>query len=80
MREPLTPTESRIVAMLSDGQAHSREELCSCLYDELSVSSLRVHILNIRRKLPPSEFIDCVVRGYVYYYRHGRYLCSANRD
>lgn len=48
----LTPTEKRIVDLLSDGQAHSQQELVTCLPDELSdKAALGVHLTFLRKKL-----------------------------
>jgi DNA-binding response OmpR family regulator len=61
----MTPTESRILRMLSDGAMHTEEELRSCLYDELSESSciIRVHVCKLRRKLSSGLFIVRVSDG-----------------
>lgn len=49
-----TPTEQRIINMLSDGQSHTTAELKTCLDDELaSASAVRFHISNIRQRLRP---------------------------
>lgn len=48
----LTPTERRIMTMLSDGYRHRKSELQTCLGDELATNgTLLVHIANIRKKL-----------------------------
>lgn len=47
-----TPTETRIMNILADGEPHPQTDLQKCLYDELGArSNIRMHILNIRRKL-----------------------------
>lgn len=73
-----TPTEQRILTVLSDGQAHPRKELLACLNDDMAVAhTLRHHIRNIRRKLPEGQTIVFEV-GFQFkpYYRHIRLLCS----
>lgn len=71
-----TPTQARILAVLSDGLPHTPEELVGCLWDEMtSVKTVRVHIHAIRKILRPAgqdivcEYIrrDCL-------YRHVRLL------
>lgn len=72
-----TPTEVKILAVLSDGMPHTREELHGCLMDELGdLSNVKVHITYLRRKLRPMG------QDIVYYchtrremrYRHVRLL------
>jgi hypothetical protein len=47
-----TPTQRRMLAVLSDGMAHSREELHACLMDELGpVENIHFHISLMRTKL-----------------------------
>ena len=49
-----TPTQRKILDVLSDGQGHSTEELRKCLWDELTdVSTVRVHLTQMRAKLRP---------------------------
>ncbi len=49
-----TPTERRIVSLLSDGYAHTAKELFGLLDDELAGrTAVAVHVCNIRSKLPP---------------------------
>lgn len=46
-----TPTEQRILDVLSDGKSHIRAELLRCL-DDLSIeSSVRPHLMRLRAKL-----------------------------
>lgn len=66
-----TPTEKRILNLLSDGEAHLIKDMISCLEDELSDSkTVTVHITNIRSKLPRDEWIVCEVKHRKTYYRH----------
>ncbi len=47
-----SPTERRILVLLSDGKAHSVEDMMTCLADELSgLNSLWVAITMLRHKL-----------------------------
>ena len=75
----LTPTERKILALLSDGLPHAREEIHSLLWDELSQrETIRYHISKLRKKLPPGHIIVCV-RGYgkdSHRYQHVRLLNS----
>lgn len=77
-----TPTERRILKVLSDGQPHTRAELMKCLWDELaSPAAMRQHIINIRPKIAPlGQTIVCEMgKSYVIYYRHVTILTpSAN--
>lgn len=53
-----TPTESLIVGVLADGRKHAIEEIQLVMDGEFtSVSTVRYHIVNIRRKLPEGEDI-----------------------
>jgi DNA-binding response OmpR family regulator len=63
----LTPTERRLLALLSDGCPHRREELLACLYDDYSPSvlTLNVHLCNLRKKLAVDERV--VVRKTAHY-------------
>lgn len=50
--EEFTPTEKRILAILSDGKPHTREELKTALWDELgSIQNLAARMTYLRRKL-----------------------------
>ena len=73
-----TPTEQRILAILADGMAHTRQELHGCLYDELGgPGNLRVHICNIRKKLlRVGQTILCELYRGSPHYRHVRLLAS----
>lgn len=70
-----TPTEQRMLKILSDGFPHHKSELQACLYDE--ESTIRQHIYNIRAKLRPrGEDIVCELRLHGIHYRHVRLLAS----
>ena len=69
-----TPVQSRMLAILSDGEAHSRKELHRCLEDDLGpLSNIKAHLTSIRKQLRPrGEDIICEIRGHEVYYRHIR--------
>lgn len=60
-----TPTQKRMLAVLSDGEGHTREELHACLGDDLaSGGAVRVHIAILRKKLAQvGQAILCEVQG-----------------
>lgn len=79
MAETFTPTEARILAVLADGHPHARRELARCLWDERGrLSNVARHVSNIRAKLPPGEWIDCVIGNHEVSYRHFRLLVPAS--
>lgn len=50
----LTPTEERILGILSDGLPHKIEELMTCLWDDLGAEgNLRKAICILRKKMLP---------------------------
>lgn len=50
----LSHMQRRILEMLSDGIAHNRDEIKTCLWDELSgPSAVRVAIFRLKQKLRP---------------------------
>lgn len=67
----LRPVESRMYRLLSDGKRHRKSELKACLDDELAdgMGAVRVHICNLRKKLPPERIILCEVAWMTVYYR-----------
>lgn len=49
-----TPVQRKIMDLLSDGRPHTVAELCDCLWDDQAAySTVRVHIMNIRKILRP---------------------------
>lgn len=74
-----TPTETRILAVLSDGMPHRRDELMRCLWDELSSrAALKMQLSNIRAKLRPiGQDIVCEWYNRGLSYRQIRLLASA---
>ena len=73
-----TPTQQKIVDLLSDGLPHTRKEVHACLWDELSpLSNIKAHITAIRKKIRPlGQDIICEYNGKIHY-RHVRLLASA---
>lgn len=52
MPERFTPVQRRMLAVLSDGEPHSRQELHGCLADDLgALSNIRWHLMQLRKKL-----------------------------
>lgn len=72
-----TKTQNAILAVLSDGQPHTREELHKCLPDDMTeLSAVRVHVCNIRKVLRlMGQDIVCELRHRKIHYRHVRVLC-----
>ena len=47
-----TPTQRRLLDVLSDGEVHDRDELVKCIGDELAVwKNVPPHLTAIRKKL-----------------------------
>ncbi len=73
-----TPTQTRMLEVLSDGEPHSRQELHACLYDndpQASLSNINNHITAIRAKIKPlGESILCVLVARQPHYRHVKLL------
>jgi hypothetical protein len=64
----MTPTQARMHAVLSDGLAHTVEELIACLADELGDrTNVQPHLTHLRKKLPMGESIACIINGRTYY-------------
>lgn len=72
----LTPTQQRIMNLLSDGLSHTRNEIHMCLSDNLSArSALKFHITAIRKYLEPrGETVLCVVSNGPIAYRYVRII------
>lgn len=64
----LTAAQRKIMSVLSDGKAHSREELFQAMEDpQMDMKTLAWHIFRIRERLATiGEGIECGVLG------HGR--------
>ncbi len=71
-----TPTEQRLVAMLSDGKTHSRRELLTCIDDDQAeFSNLQWHLSQVRKQVRPmGQEIMFVSGNCVSGYRHVRLL------
>lgn len=67
-----TPTQRRIMHVLSDGLPHHRDEVLRCIDDPMaSRSNVANHILLVRRKLRPlGHDIVCELYRASIYYRH----------
>lgn len=71
----LTPTETRIFDLLSDGERHSRKEVHCQINDELSrYVTFQMHVSNLRRKLPAGYGIVCVIHKRQHWYQLVRFL------
>lgn len=73
-----SPTQTRILMMLSDGEPHTKLELKTCLPDDLaSVFTVRHHICKLRKHLRPGGHdILTEFRRNVVHYRLVRLLAS----
>lgn len=71
--------KERMLRLLSDGLPHTRQELHSCLNDDLgALSNIRAHISSIRQTLRRrGEDIVCELVTRRICYRHIRLLASA---
>lgn len=70
-----TPIQQKMLAILSDGQPHTKEELHSVCHPESRVSLVRQHVAMIRKKLTQKgETILCEYSNKGYFYRHVRLL------
>ena len=65
-----------MLAVLADGQPHTRDELHACLPDELGPgSNIRPHLSAIRKRLRLiGEDVICEWKDRKYLYRHIRLL------
>lgn len=74
------PTEAKIMALLSDGLPHTRQEVHACLPDELSsITAIKAHLTAIRKHLRPiGQDILCVWVTRKRMYRLVRLVASAN--
>ncbi len=75
----LTPVQTRMVEVLSDGLPHTRKELEACLFDELSGrNAMNMQLSRLRKKLRPNgEDILCEWCAKQYMYRRVRLLAPA---
>lgn len=78
-----TNTQRRILALLSDGQGHTKQEIFdTCIEDELAkLSAVNPHIMNLRRKLQESgQTIVLERNGGVGRYRIARLLANPYKE
>ncbi len=79
-----TPTEQRILQVLSDGKPHHKSEFYECLFDDMSVDKNKAvtnHVLRIREKLRVDGYdIVCSLRYRKSYYTHVRLLSTTVYD
>jgi hypothetical protein len=80
MTVELTPTQQRLYDRLKDGDMHTKQELRTCLGDEMSIpNNLSVHITLLKKKIEPAGLtVVCVVHKGLNRYRLVRLLSSAN--
>lgn len=74
-----TPTEARIVEVLSDGMPHPMRELVACLWDadQGDASNVHPHLTAIRSHLrPKGEDILCQMVNRRLMYRHVRLISA----
>ena len=76
MNNGFTPTEARLIEVLSDGKVHPRLELVDYLPDPLSsYDALKMHLGRLRKKLQAKdEDLVFVAAHKVWGYRHVRNL------
>lgn len=79
-----TPTQQRILKILSDGMEHTRAELWEAIDDELAGKTvLAVHLHHLRKKLEAQgTTIACISHGNrrKLMYRHVRLLTSSSQE
>ena len=76
----LTPTHKKMLALLSDGLPHSKQELYCCLWDDQSaINTIAYHISTLRKKPPPGQAIVCEFTKRAMHYRLVE-LVGAARD
>ena len=77
-----TPTEQRILALLRDGNSHTKTEIKETCIDEdgyASDATLWTHMCNLRRKLKDrNETIVAVVKHRMTYYQRFRYISTSD--
>jgi hypothetical protein len=71
-----TPTQQRMLEVLSDGQLHRPEELRACLNDDLQpIKHVTTHLAGIRKnlRLVHEDIVFQIIDG-ERYYRHVRFV------
>lgn len=73
-----TPTQAKMLKVLSDGLPHPVSELQECLYDDRGIAhNVNAHLTAIRKLLRPrGEDIICQHINHSHRYRHVRLLHS----
>jgi len=72
-----TPTEKKMLEILSDGRPHRRKELHACCGPSSERGTVYRHVSSIRTKLKPKgENIVCVLLNRSVHYQHVRLLQS----
>lgn len=77
----ITRVQQKMLDILSDGMPHSKEELHTCLSDDLGpITNIRAHLCMLRKVLRPiGQDIVCeYVHWKSLHYRQIRLLASAN--
>ncbi len=70
-----SPTQQRIVDLLSDGLLHSKEQIYGMLLTANSVNHIQMHISNIRKIIRPrGQDISCTLLGGNSFYQLVRLL------
>lgn len=69
-----TRVQLKMLVVLADGKSHTREELHSCLVDDLGpLKNIRAHLTGIRKHLRPlGHDIVCEIRNRRVFYRQVR--------
>lgn len=74
-----TPTETRLLKILSDGNRHHKDELFECLDDDMSsLNALAKAICLLRKKLPNGDGILVEWWRRKRFYRLVRYIGREN--
>ena len=77
-----TPTQQRLLKVLSDGERHEKDELWECLGDDKATgNNLRVHLTYLRKKL--RAIGEDITTEFIYRkftYRHVRLLSRARNS
>lgn len=65
----ITPTEKKIIDLLSDGLPHGRFSVQECTGEKIELNTLAVHLFNIRRKLRPfgRDILTVLCKGGIHY-------------
>lgn len=73
-----TPSEKRVLGVLSDGFPHTKDELLPCLDYSRTHNALGQKMFHLKKKLQKrGETILCEYYFQKYMYRHVRLLCKS---